>query len=785
MTTQRILNPVKGRILKIDGLNLSLRNFSVTKTTKFRPSKTVSTTKVVKITNKDTKGLITQNFKLLNCVFTKTLPALKEPDIIRFVECVTLAHNNFIRNLGVKFGTKHYKAITNYSILLCEGRYAEPVSRVSTGRTDKWPNCFGALRPIYRAIIDDGLDKTTRAEYFRLLLTLFKLNKVSKDFSEMELEDIIKDFEIDKSFMKDFESYLITRLPKTDRLTNLTSLKVKPIFGPANGPNGMPKIESSRLEALALVNSELYKPFKKVCELTENISFMEYIEAQAKIENIEPSIMNKGIGKSKVNRKVTLRKLVSIADKANKSRIVAICDFWTQSLLAPLEKNEEIHLKQCFKDKSSFYSHSDGFNKAIANSNNEWVSLDASSWTDNFPVTLQHIYLKVRYGVEFADSWLALAANCKWTVANTDLTVRYGKGQGMGTKGSFMIASVTDHYVIEYILSKHYGQVKPYLKVGDDLIVEDSDNILSKFYPTIGVPINLSKSKFTTPRGHFMEYVSRNSWDKLDISPISPNLITKALKQPYVLVILLNHLNERCSVRFQLEDLIESIGLKAVERYNLYKLVDLYQRLSGEVLCTIPTDIVVFTNDQYFRILVKIIEHSIKEFLSNSTDSIIDNEIIYLNQLSLFSKSGSLYVDDWVMYNKEGLDLKDIKIFKYFEDNVFSPFASQKTALPVIPDGTSILILDENGNVTKELNKFIFDTLIKSHEELQRYSNVSSIIQSASSSPKAFIELFKTLNSISKYGDSAIKYRMTFEPYDSIVRGLCGSITVPINVPNV
>jgi hypothetical protein len=49
-----------------------------------------------------------------------------------------------------------------------------------------------------------------------------------------------------------------------------------------------------------------------------------------------------------------------------------------------------------------------------------------------------------------------------------------------------------------------------YQSVGDDLVVTDPDCVFGKLFETIGVKINLAKSKGSTPNGVFAEFVSRS-----------------------------------------------------------------------------------------------------------------------------------------------------------------------------------------------------------------------------------------------------------------------------------
>lgn len=62
------------------------------------------------------------------------------------------------------------------------------------------------------------------------------------------------------------------------------------------------------------MKTELYIPFKTICELTGNQSLITYLESVC--ENIE-----------KPEKKIRLRYITGIADKGNKSRAVAISDY--------------------------------------------------------------------------------------------------------------------------------------------------------------------------------------------------------------------------------------------------------------------------------------------------------------------------------------------------------------------------------------------------------------------------------------------------------------------------
>jgi len=58
--------------------------------------------------------------------------------------------------------------------------------------------------------------------------------------------------------------------------------------------------------------------------------------------------------------KIILRKLTSFPDSGNKSRVIAISDYWTQSSLVPIEKLVISVTKELYSKNIAFYGHSAG-----------------------------------------------------------------------------------------------------------------------------------------------------------------------------------------------------------------------------------------------------------------------------------------------------------------------------------------------------------------------------------------------------------------------------------------
>lgn len=482
------------------------------------------------------------NFSVGVPLFASLIKNLEFEIDIRFLIAETARrHDKLITNHGVQVGTEKWKKITLYATGLLEGREPENPGWVSTGKTDKWPKTLNHLRPLFHFVTDNSSNETKFkqvCEVRRLLLTLFKLNRVCHANSSVDLTGIKSRFKLDPEMTARFERYVRTKLSEVRESITISTISFKLFLGPSNGPNGKPKLETALPEGKVLTNSELFKPFQEICELTANSSFLKFFTNL--VNDYEGDVS-----------KIQLRKLTSIPDKGNKSRVVAICDFWTQTVLAPIETIVNRVAKQLFYNNCCFDSHTRGWNE-IQNQSSEvkdqLVSLDATNWTDNMPQSLQLIVMKALFGQRLADAWYALAVKCPWYVPGQSQPIFYGKGQGMGTKGSFAIAQLTDLLFIEFSLNElyqnKYGTLY-FMKVGDDLVVQDPENKLYSRYEQIGVSINLHKSKFKTKTGVYIEFVSRNMWNNLDYSIVSPTLLSHFRRDDYYLVTLFYHLKER------------------------------------------------------------------------------------------------------------------------------------------------------------------------------------------------------------------------------------------------
>lgn len=173
--------------------------------------------------------------------------------------------------------------------------------------------------------VNNDENATLVANSMRYLLTLFKINRVKSDYSELNVKNLKLSFKIPSDVYNSFEHYARKRLediPKKE--VDLTAI---PIFGSANGPNASPKLDSADSEAykIVFVDKEIKGYLYDLIDHTANYGFKNYIESRA--ESFKKFLKEQPEKSKIVCENIYLRKLQSIPDRGNKSRVIAMCDY--------------------------------------------------------------------------------------------------------------------------------------------------------------------------------------------------------------------------------------------------------------------------------------------------------------------------------------------------------------------------------------------------------------------------------------------------------------------------
>lgn len=124
------------------------------------------------------------------------------------------------------------------------------------------------------------------------------------------------------------------------------------------------------------------------------------------------------------------RKLTAFADKEGKTRVIAILDFFSQTVLKPLHLYLFNFLRKidqdCTFDQNSFKNKISGWDI--------FYSVDLKSATDRFPITLISKVLKGRLPESYVNAWEDIMVG--YDFHTKDSTVKYSVGNPMGAYSS-------------------------------------------------------------------------------------------------------------------------------------------------------------------------------------------------------------------------------------------------------------------------------------------------------------------------------------------------------------
>jgi len=141
------------------------------------------------------------------------------------------------------------------------------------------------------------------------------------------------------------------------------------------------------------------------------------------------------------NTKQSIRRLSYFSDKEGKTRVIAIMDYWTQSVLKPLHEHINKLLKCISTDCTFNQNH---FQSCLTHG--PYHSLDLKSATDRMPVVIQQYVVKHIIGDPRSEAWTRVLTNWEFDVDGG--TVLYKAGQPMGAYSSWPVMALTHHVLV-------------------------------------------------------------------------------------------------------------------------------------------------------------------------------------------------------------------------------------------------------------------------------------------------------------------------------------------------
>jgi len=239
----------------------------------------------------------------------------------------------------------------------------------------------------------------------------------------------------------------------------------------------------------------------------------------------------------KERRRGWIRAISVRSDREFKLRPFAILDFWSQEALEPVH-SYAFRWLQGFKTDFTFNQLKGKEYISSLTPDSKYHSLDLTSATDRFPMSLQTKLLSLFIGDEKAQAWKDIMVGYPFNLISDKSEVRYMSGQPMGAYSSWAIFTITHHYVVRYAAGDiRYSR---YAILGDDIVICD-DKVAERYkeiMKDLGVSINLKKTLVSSDT---FEFAKRLIHRGIEYSPFPINALVSVYKVPTLLALTLRH----------------------------------------------------------------------------------------------------------------------------------------------------------------------------------------------------------------------------------------------------
>lgn len=422
---------------------------------------------------------------------------------------------------------------------------------------------FGDVIPASSTIVDAGVlplddfsnkDNIYPGRYFN------RLSKVNNDPFVKILSKRWK-----KTLTTTFQTYKVKR-----RFADLIKA-VEINISPKNGPNevnlvGAPMDFISMLGTRDNSGTTLIEVVRNLAVLTKHKELIDIIDLYNDVYCHQPVLHGYDDESSFKTGKISVKQ-----ELFGKSRLIAIIDFFTQSVLKAVHKEQFVWLKKQTEDGTH---NQDRLSESVrklslveGSKENSLFSLDLTAATDRLPIDLQMEIVGQQFGKDVASLWYILCRERPF--AFLDSEIRYAVGQPMGTYSSWSNLAICNHMMAKtssLILNKKYSKESPnYFIIGDDFVCKGYK--LSWYYKRILtlIGVKISESKGFTPMTHrrfngsitdehfaslpnVVELAKRVFINGVELTPIRTTELFTSLGEPILFKSLIKKVFERVRI---------------------------------------------------------------------------------------------------------------------------------------------------------------------------------------------------------------------------------------------
>jgi len=235
----------------------------------------------------------------------------------------------------------------------------------------------------------------------------------------------------------------------------------------------------------------------------------------------------------------SFRRLSYFPDREDKVRVIAIGDYWSQTVLIPLHRYLFRVLKKipqdCTFDQGSFWEKIKG--------SEVFYSADLSSATDRFPIDTIGQLLQAKLPPTYVSAWKHIMVGYPFEFKAEDKSVKslsYSVGNPMGFYSSWASFSVAHHYIVYYCCREAglpWKDVR-YCLLGDDIVIANRE--IGERYLRVISSLGVEVSKLKTHQSDkLLEFAKRWYLNSEEITPFPISALFECGKKYYLLTNLL------------------------------------------------------------------------------------------------------------------------------------------------------------------------------------------------------------------------------------------------------
>jgi hypothetical protein len=433
-------------------------------------------------------------------------------------------------NNGKAYTLKLFKELHNQSVRLVT---KEPWSPIPFHKADK-EGISTLLLPMLKHLRGD------RYKDIRIILSVTRLHESIRLKPELDLNPIVTPYSGTED-LGEFEVKFLKFLQesRTSRKLHLGLPKLKgsqELIGRIrSGPNGQ-AIVTAHYDARAVCEDNiLLQSMNKFNELLSQSHITQNM-IWCRNESLNLPIERKNTGK-----------LSLAAERAGKTRLFAIGDYWSQNSLQSLHDWLMKILKSLPCDGT--YDQHSAFERILGKKVRFMASFDITKFTCRVPLRLQTIMLGYYTSHDLAQCWEGIVGNRTFR-APDKTEVTWCVGQPLGLLSSWAACTLLHHHLVWYASYIHFNDhrtFKGYQVLGDDIVIwhKGVAKAYANLLKELGIEINISKSKLYNKKKEkspIFEFAKRLAVSNNEISGIPYDLLQVSSTSIYNYVDLVQYL---------------------------------------------------------------------------------------------------------------------------------------------------------------------------------------------------------------------------------------------------